>query len=162
MKKLPKNCGKKLWIKIPKKMSKNSGKFLQFFNNFFKKKKFAHFFHIFGKHIKISRGVQVCFWPPSTLTEDFFEKSRPQRRRKIFGVPFFKNLTVFGKNFKKLTVFSASTMKKSPLQAKTLETPFLRTGGARQKFSEDPPKKFGDGRRMHLSLHFLKMGGYVI
>ena len=38
--------------------------------------------------------VQVCFWTPlPTLTEDSWKKGR--RRRKIFGVPFFKNLTVF-------------------------------------------------------------------
>ena len=45
----------------------------------------------------------VCFWTPLTLTEDFrkidrgpfYKKAR--RRRKIFGIPFFKNLWFFEK-----------------------------------------------------------------
>ena len=60
-------------------------------------------------------------------TEDFFERKPAARRRKIFGVHFFKNLKFFGKKFEKLTVlsgfngfltvFSGSTTKKSPAQA---------------------------------------------
>ena len=73
--------------------------------------------------------------PPPTLTEDFRKIDRglfwkkARRRRNNFGVPFFKNLTVFGKNFEKLTVltvFSASTKKISPPQVKNFWGPFFQ------------------------------------
>ena len=79
------------------------------------------------------------FLTPPTLTEDFRKIDRglfwkkARRRRKIFGVPFFKNLTVFGKKIRKingflafLTVFSASTTKKSPPQVKKFWGPFFQ------------------------------------
>ena len=51
--------------------------------------------------------VKYVFDPP-TLTEDFRKinrglfRKKGRRRRKIFGVPFFKNLTVFGEKNRKI------------------------------------------------------------
>ena len=56
-------------------------------------------------------GVNYFLTPRPPLTEDFLKK-KGRRRRKNFGVTFFKNLMVFRKIFENLTVFSAFTTTK--------------------------------------------------
>ena len=121
-------------------------------------------------------GGEVCFWPPLLWprtfvksTEDFFKK-KARRRRKIFGVPFFKNYTVF-ENVKKLTVFSGFNgfltifsgfqclhNEKKPGAGEKFGNPFFCAPKARQNFprtfsfsSEGPPKKIWWRRMPELS-----------
>ena len=97
------------------------------------------------------------FLTPPSLTDQFCKTDQPifrkkaQRRRKIFGVPFLKNLTILGKNFEKLTVSVPPQRKKARRRRKIWELFFLRAGGAPKIFRElfhfrprTPLKKFGD------------------
>ena len=87
------------------------------------------------------------FLTPPTLTEDFRKidrglfRKKARRRRKIFGVPFFKNLTVFGKKLKNKRFFNGFQClhdEKSPPLAKNLGTPFF----ARRRRAKNFPTWF--------------------